>query len=448
MRAHARIEELIVSSLDASLTVEQQDTLHEHLGECAECRNLARAYRADASRLHAIAFEPAPAWIRFAIFDRRVRARHPRTRWVAVAAVVVLLTALLGLAGGAVLRASLSVTPLGEIDWLTPAEARMLVGAAAVEDGWLLAVADESQTTTKLRVYSPDGGWTADREFDEFAADAGVVIQVGPYSADLNTFAFSTDHGVLLTRDRSGGWARFDLPGARMIVDLAVTRSDVWVLGQTAAVRDPDDSGLIVLPSGTRFAPIGGPPEVRVLDARLAAAADRRVIAGCSTLGPAACDLVIHSGSNDRRGWTKASLPRKVDLRTPLVDSLASLIQRPTLRTQLAGRVDGFVTIVPTDVGGTEIWGSPDGSQWRVEATFASGPYPVGLVSDGNSVVAVGGGPGELWVWVSTDQEPWVGHRVELGADRPAGLVVARDRMYALAIGETTVEAWQLDLRR
>lgn len=51
-------------------------------------------------------------------------------------------------------------------------------------------------------------------------------------------------------------------------------------------------------------------------------------------------------------------------------------------------------------------------------------------------------------MWVPTDQERWVRHHVDLGAARLAGLVVAGDRMYALGIGEATVEGWLLDLHR
>ena len=43
MSAHARTEELIVTSFDAPLTVEQEDSLREHVRECAECRSLAAA---------------------------------------------------------------------------------------------------------------------------------------------------------------------------------------------------------------------------------------------------------------------------------------------------------------------------------------------------------------------------------------------------------------------
>ena len=451
MSAHPGIEELVVTSLDAPLSGRDGVVLHDHLEECVDCRDLAAAYRADASRLRAIAFQTPPDRIRAAIRADDVRPRAVRTRWLAIAAVIALLVALLASAAGSALRRqTLTVTPLGQVEWLTPDDALRLVGAAAVEGGWLLATADESFTRTMIHVWRPDAGWTAEEAVDEFAPDPGALTGAGIQSPTMSAFvACCTDQRLVYTRDRVGRWQRFELADVGSIYDVAASGENVWVLGE--AMDDPGsgDGGLAIASSRAGFAPIVVPSEVRGRQvSRLAVTSDRLVVAGCSSLEPDACRLVIYSSRLDGQAWTKADLPRSVDLRTPVSVAIPALPDPTMLPPQVVARDDAFATIVPTDAGRTEIWGSADGLDWHVEATFESPPYPAFLGGDGTNVVATGGSADEMWIWIPTDRGEWIAHLVDLGRARPGGVVLAGDRLYALGISETTVDGWQLDVGR
>lgn len=450
MSAHPRIEELVVSSVDVPLSVQEELSLHDHLDGCLDCRTLAAAYRADASRLHAIAFQTPPESVRAAVVTPDTRPRVVRTRWLAIAAVIALLAALLGsVVGSSRPRPDLTITPLGRIEWLTPDDALRLVGAAAVDGGWLLATADESFTRTRIQTWRPDTGWTAEKAVDEFAPDPGALMGVGIQSPTLTAFVgccADSRTALLYTRDRVGRWQRFEVAQAKAVRDVAVVGSDVWVL---AAEDRPGESGLFVLPSDTGFAPIEVPADVRWHEsARLAVTPERLAVAGCATIDPAACDLVIVTSRPDGQGWAKADLPRRVDLRTPVAAAIPALGDSRMLPPQVVPREGGFGSIVPTDDGGTQIWGSLDGLEWHVEATFASPPYPTFLTGDGTTGMATGGTADDVWVWIRSERGGWTRHQVELESARPAGVVLADDRLYAVGIGQTTVDGWQLDVPR
>lgn len=450
MTVHPWVEELVIASLDAPLTLHQQDSLQEHLGECRHCTSLAAAYRADANRLRSIAFQQPPERVRAAILARGARSRPLRARWILIASVLALLAALLGTTlGSGLRRPTLTVAPLGQIEWLTPDDARRLVAAASVDGGWLLATADEASTATTIRVWRPDSGWTTDGAVDQFASDPGALIGAGIQSPSLSAFvANPSDQAILYTRDRAGGWQRFELAETGAISDVATLDEDAWVLAETTALPGSGAGRLAVLPSRARFAPIVVPSDVRGHQiARLAVTRERIVVAGCATREPAACDLVIYAWRRDGQGWTNASLPREVDLRTPVKASLPTLGEPSMLPPQVVALDNGFLTIVPTASGGTEIWGSPDGVDWQVEGTFDSSPYPAFLGGDGMRAVAIGGSADDMWLWIPTERREWVAQHVDLGAARPGGVVVAGDRLFAVGIDETTVAGWQLDVR-
>jgi anti-sigma factor RsiW len=448
MSEHRWIEDLVIASADTLSTAQQQAMLQEHLAGCPECGAMAAAYRADQRRLRAIAFQPAPAWIRSAVFDQPTSPGTGRPAWTLAVAALALLAMLLAFAGVAALqRPTVSVMAMGDVDWLTPAAAQRLVGGASIDGGWLVAVADESVTETQLRIYRPETGWTADTEFDAFAAGAGATIQVGPQSSEINTFA-SPEDGMVLTRDRSRDWSRHDLESIDRILDLAVLGGDVWVLAEPSGTAGQGGRRMRLLSIGADSFTATGPTELQPETQRLAASTDRFVVAGCSNRKLLSCELVITSSTHDGRHWTRGALPREVDLRTPIQGQGIEIAQRQTLFMQLVFAEGLFLTIVPGEVSGTEIWSSPDGLAWEQAGVFDSGPYPIGLVTDGSTVVAVGGGPGDLRLWTSNGAGSWRGTHVDVGVERPIGITVVGDRIFALGAGPTSVDAWQIDIPR
>ncbi len=104
MTDHRRFIDLAASSIDFDLSPAEQAELDAHLTSCADCREAAAAYRADALALVAMpALQLAPdrsAVILERIMGRR-RAPAPRLRLLLVAALLALLAASVALAVGA-----------------------------------------------------------------------------------------------------------------------------------------------------------------------------------------------------------------------------------------------------------------------------------------------------------------------------------------------------------
>lgn len=99
MTTHPHVDRLAAAAIDFALTPAERSELADHLGTCPACRSLAAGYRADASRLQAVAFAEPPAWVRSNVFSAATRpAARTIDPWRLFAAAAVLLAALVGAA--------------------------------------------------------------------------------------------------------------------------------------------------------------------------------------------------------------------------------------------------------------------------------------------------------------------------------------------------------------
>ena len=447
MNRHREFEDLAIAGMDFRLSAAEESTLERHLHTCSECRGTVGRYRQDASSLRSIAITPAPPRVGAAIFDPRRQTANAGVRWslIGAAIVVLLLLAVTAVVGALVQRESRRlVIPLGALDWAADGDASRIVGAAPVDDGWLVGFVDKSLATTKMRIYRPGVGWVRDALFDQLATDAGSPIQFGGASRDLVVAAYSSNHGVLLTRDRAGRWQTHEFPETVLIRDVAVRGDDVWVLGEPKDTFAPIEPAFMVLSSSDGFIPHAVDIPVRRQPARLAATSNGLAIAGCSSRGEAPCQLEIYVASRDWT-WSRAVLPATVDLgdyRKATLDATGSS-GSTNLPPQLIGLDSDFFTIAPGGGGDTEIWRSNGDRPWEVATTFPSSRHPVGLVSDGSRLTGIAVLDGRLWTWTQ-DVEGWRGSPVDIEAEPYIGLAIHDNRALVLGIVQAEVQAWEI----
>jgi hypothetical protein len=447
MNRHREFEDLAIAGMDFRLSAAEESTLERHLHTCPDCWRTIGRYREDASSLRSIAITPAPPRVSAAIFAPRRPPADAGVRWSLIGAVIIvlLLLAATAVVGALVQRESRRwAIPLGALDWAADGDASRIVGAAPVNDGWLVGFVDESLAATNMRIYRPGVGWVRDALFDQLATDAGSPIQFGGASHDLVLAAYSSNHGVLLTRDRAGLWQTHEFLETVLIRDVAVRGDDVWVLGEPKDTSTRTQPTFIVLSSSDGSIPHAVDIPVRSQAARLAATRNGLAIAGCSSRGEAPCELEIYLASRDWT-WSRAALPATVDLgdyRKATLDTAGS--HGPTnLPPQLIGLDSDFVTIAPGEGGDTEIWFSNGDRPWEVATTFPSSRHPVGLATDGSRLIGIAVLEGRLWTWTQ-DVEGWRGAPVDIEAESYIGLAIHGDRALVLGIVQAEVQAWEI----